>query len=604
MLQPKVHNPMLDGRIGRYVPGTLSRRLRGNDFELSDDANLEELDLPRSTIELCPESVARENEVLPVHFDGETIVLATEDIADVMKQDKLRFILNLNVAFVGRRQCEILAAIDHFYGLSDGVAVDSMLQEITDTAIDFTESDYDDVEFSLGHSADSSPAMRRSQTSSRVKGYSGQKRELSSVNQQGNGFMFYTIAEGDRVLAHRPNGKLEVLYGPLRVFKGWTRFEPMRQYVAHPGQYISIGYRDGREEILLGPAEVWHDPREHESISVNECLDLAAKEAVVVYGTGRETATQNSKEDNVTSRRIFYGPGLFAPRPGEWLHRFSWHASKGGSRGAEKRPNALQFEKLCLMPDQMYHDVQDVRTADDAVLTIRLMIFFELVDIDRMLDTTRDPIGDFINAATSDVVEFTGKRSFEEFKQQTEQLNEIETYGQLLHRAGQCGYKINNVVYRGYGAPDSLQAMHDEAIQTRTRLQLEKATEQQAQEVEDYRLKCQMERSERRREEQMSEIEHDLEMKRKQSAEDLAQRDRNEQFKRAQRQSEQELELRMRAQFNSQTQEHLDALRNMRVDLTEYLTQGRADQVIEVRGDSDTKPELHLSNGKSDRKAK
>ena len=42
------------------------------------------------------------------------------------------------------------------------------------------------------------------------------------------------------------------------------------------------------------------------------------------------------------------------------------------------------------MPDQMYHDVPDVRTADDAVLTIHLMIFFELVDVERMLDR-REP---------------------------------------------------------------------------------------------------------------------------------------------------------------------------------------------------------------------
>ena len=69
------------------------------------------------------------------------------------------------------------------------------------------------------------------------------------------------------------------------------------------------------------------------------------------------------------------------PRPGEWLPTFSWHASVGGHKGVQKVANGLVFQKLWLLPDQMYHDVIDVRIADDAVLTIRLMLFFELTDI-------------------------------------------------------------------------------------------------------------------------------------------------------------------------------------------------------------------------------
>src|SRR5207248_7456637 len=124
------------------------------------------------------------------------------------------------------------------------------------------------------------------------------------------------------------------------------------------------------------------------------------------------------------------------------LPTFRWHASRGGSRCVHKVSNALVVQKLWLMPDQMYHDVTDVRTSDDAVLTIRLMIFFELTDIDRMLDATHDPIGDFVNAATSDVVAFTGRYDFEQFKRNTAPLNELDAYKQLLSRAAQCGYRI------------------------------------------------------------------------------------------------------------------------------------------------------------------
>lgn len=560
---------------GIRSPGTVA---------ISADDGLIDLQVPDWVIESVPESVARDHCVLPLTIEADTIVFATPHDTDIMLQDKLRFLLNRDVQFLSRDRHEVAAAIVHYYGNVEGISADSMMAAF---APDGLAVECDDLEMPPSYSR---KKWRRSYQGERTLSYQ------SSESYAESGLMYYTIAEGKRVLAYRRNGKIKVLIGPQRVWIGFTRFEPMKHFVAHPAQYLSIRFLDGRETTQVGPSEVWFDPREHEAIEIHECLDLGTKEAVVVYGT----SAQPDDDTPGMSRRVFHGPGLFSPKPGEWLHRFSWHASHGGSRGEEKRPNALQFEKLCLMPDQMYHDVRDVRTADDAVLTIRLMIFFELIDIERMLDTTHDPIGDFINAATSDVVEFTGKRSFDDFKKQTDSLNDIATYGQLLHRAGQCGYKINNVVYRGYGAPDSLQAMHDEAIQSRTRLQLEKATEKQAQEVEDFKLTCQMERAARRRLEQLTEVEHDLETKRQQSEASLKQKERAAAFAREQHLAQRELELSLQQQEDEQKRAHLEALRAMQVDLTEFLTQGRADQVIELRGEGGTvRPDIHLGNGKA-----
>ena len=36
--------------------------------------------------------------------------------------------------------------------------------------------------------------------------------------------------------------------------------------------------------------------------------------------------------------------------------------------------------------------MQEVRTKDDTMLTVKLMIFFELQDIEKMLDSTHDPV--------------------------------------------------------------------------------------------------------------------------------------------------------------------------------------------------------------------
>ncbi|MCA9070677.1 MAG: hypothetical protein KDA84_17225, partial [Planctomycetaceae bacterium] len=336
-------------------------------------------------------------------------------------------------------------------------------------------------------------------------------------------------------------------------------------------------FRDGRQEHIPGPTELWFDPRVHQEINREDALQIAAREAVVVYSRPKDGSEE-------ISRRIVHGPALFVPEPGEWLHTFSWHGSKGGSQGIEKTANSLVFQKLWLMPDQMYHDIRDVRTADDAVLTIRLMLFFELLDIEKMLETTHDPIGDFVNAATSDVVGFTGQHDFESFKQNTNQLNELETYKQLTNRAAQCGYRINKVVYRGYGAPESLQQMHNQAIEARTRLQLERANEQQAQDLENYKLDCQLTRASKRRSEQSAEVEHEISItQQKQEAERQEKANRHE-LVLQQRRREREQEFEMQSRQHQQERDQLDALKNLGVDLTAYLTQSRADRVIELRG--------------------
>jgi hypothetical protein len=407
----------------------------------------------------------------------------------------------------------------------------------------------------------------------------------STPSLGGSGVLLYTVEEGQRVLMRRPNGSMEVIVGPRRVWKGSCAFTPMKHFVAHPGDYLLVRFRDGHQEHIPGPADVWFDPRSHQEIRTEEGLQLAAKEAVVVY---------SGKDDgSVVQRRIVEGPALFVPRPGEWLHTFSWHASKGGSQGVVKVPNGLVFQKLWLMPDQMYHDVSDVRTADDAVLTVRLMIFFELIDIGTMLDATHDPIGDFVNAASSDVVDFVARHDLESFKRHTTQLNELETYKQLTARAAQCGYRINKVVYRGYGAPERLQAMHDQAIEARTRLQLERETERQSQEVENAKLESNLQRAAKRRSEESHEAEHNVALRRTKLQAALQAREALGTFRREQERLSTELKRTLAAQDDARRRDHLDALKGLGVDLTAYLTRGRADRVIELRG-SDGSTHLHL----------
>ncbi len=366
---------------------------------------------------------------------------------------------------------------------------------------------------------------------------------------------FTTIEEGHRALITEKDGRISVVEGPHRLWTGGRRVRPMRQYVAHPGEFLVVRFRDGKQEHMAGPTNLWFDPRIHASVEREDALQISAEEAVVVY----------ADDQGAVTRRIDRGPAAFVPKAGEWLHTFSWHGTVDGLKVA----NALVFQKLWLLPDQMYHDVHEVRTADDAVITVRLMIFFHLVDIDRLLATSHDPIGDFVNAAASDVIEFARQHSFDQFKQSSDQLNDLRTYRQLVSRAEQCGYSIQNVVYRGYGAPPALQAMHQKATESRTRLQLEKATEQQAQELEDLKLDRAMARAAREREQAVQAFEHDAALRRRTLDESVAEADARRALQSAE---------------DVRQQQHLSALGALGVDLTALLTADRPDKVIELRG--------------------
>jgi hypothetical protein len=256
----------------------------------------------------------------------------------------------------------------------------------------------------------------------------------------------------------------------------------------------------------------------------------------------------------------------------------------------------------------MYFDVESVRTSDDAMLTIKLMIFYELIDIGLMLDQTHDPVADFINAVSADVIDFASGLTFEQFKEQTERLNARETYPQLAQRAGRIGYRINKVVYRGYEATAKLQAMHDGAIETRTRLKLEAETEKQAQELADLKLVREQERSRMRQEMQRADVEHENRIKRLAHDEQLhiEQADAEARLRQRQAQHEQtiagakqkaDLRLATRQAAYQQRVGFLKSVQDLQVDMTRYLVARHERPDKRIRLEGDRRAQLHLHEG-------
>jgi type IV pilus assembly protein PilB len=103
--------------------------------------NLTNMTIPPSVVELVPESVARENVILPMSQENGALKIIMADPSDFDTLQKLQFILNKDIQPVLAAREQIVEAINRHYGQTETESVDSMLQEFTDTQIDFTETE-------------------------------------------------------------------------------------------------------------------------------------------------------------------------------------------------------------------------------------------------------------------------------------------------------------------------------------------------------------------------------------------------------------------------------------------------------------------------------
>src|SRR5262245_1175697 len=163
-----------------------------------------------------------------------------------------------------------------------------------------------------------------------------------------------TIRRGERVAVWSPRGEVRFVDGPRQLLLFRDRVERLRRYSAEAHQYLAVRFLDGRVEHLRGPVDLWFDPVEHASITIQDSIPIDADEVLVVY---------QRQKDEMVARRVLKGPAQYVPQADEWLHEFCWHGADP-KHPNRKIPRALQFTKLRVIPDQMYFDVPDVRTAD------------------------------------------------------------------------------------------------------------------------------------------------------------------------------------------------------------------------------------------------
>jgi type IV pilus assembly protein PilB len=127
-----------------------------------DYVDLTEVTIPEAIIELVPESVARENAILPLAEENDALKVIVSDPYDIDTVEKLRFILNRRIEIALAPREKILEAINKYYSQIEGESADSVLQEFTDTKIDFTETETTSSSAGAGEVVDenSAPIVR------------------------------------------------------------------------------------------------------------------------------------------------------------------------------------------------------------------------------------------------------------------------------------------------------------------------------------------------------------------------------------------------------------------------------------------------------------
>lgn len=454
-----------------------------------------------------------------------------------------------------------------------------------------------------------------------------------------------TVKQGEAVAVWDRNGERKVTVGPkqVRLFFAHVRF--LSRQVADAHEFLRIAYRDGRTEHRRGPCAVFVDPCIHDSVEVKRAFKLAANEALVVYrehGPDREgdgerpppkaaaaskaaavahtavlmstgstlgsTSPQEEPPPNIIGqpanvlRRIVHGPAVYVPRHDEWVHTFSWSSASGArdppspAQGAKTQPNALQFQTLRCTPDQIYVTVHDVRTKDDAQLAVHLMVFYELSDVQKMLDSSNDPIGDLINAVSADVMGFGAANTYESLLEKTEMLQQLETFPTVRTRMAAIGYSLHNVVYRGFSTSKKLQQMHEEAVAKRTELRLSSETARVEQAEAAMLLRAREERSQGEQELAAASAKHEMQLARLKAEQEREERDADHAQALRHEREKADTALAIRKHEHDEELRRAAALKQLEVDLTKLLcvTADHAPST-HLRIDSATPTAVHLA---------
>ena len=380
-----------------------------------------------------------------------------------------------------------------------------------------------------------------------------------------------TIRDGQRAIIWKPDGRAELVTGPAKKFLMGDQIEFLREYVADAIRYLVIVDKEGNTEHIPGPANVWFDPTKHRSIAVKRVIMLDSNEHIVSY----------LRKDGTITRRVVEGPTVHIPASNEWVHEFKWKAKSA------LHDDGGTFNVLKTLPDQFEVTIPRLRSLDNAEVSMNVMVFMQLVDVQKLLNSTHDPVTDLKVSITADLTEFVSKCTLDQLKERTHELNDLKMFRQSTQRADQIGYKVSKVTYRGYGFSREIDNMLKQNLVDETKLKIEKETAVKAQDIEDMKASRKVDRDLKWKEAEVTTNKLDLDIE----------RTRADQRRAAISADAEQRRVATSAAMADEIAK-LEKLEAMGVDLTQYLVSQQrkpADKEVRITNDSAEKaPILHM----------
>ena len=267
------------------------------------------------------------------------------------------------------------------------------------------------------------------------------------------------IPEGEKARITHWNGKVALLDGPSR--SPWfSRVELFHKLIIPEKEQGYVIDEKGVYEEVMGPNVVYIHPEGE--YKPHQRVELANYESMVIID---EDGAINIKKGNET-------PTIWV-KDRQRIHNFHWTGSQGDTE--EKTPGALNIQRLRLQETQTYFSFP-VRTRDNIVAMLRLMLYYGYGDIQKLIDNN-DPLGAMYNKIMATMVGFVAEMPFDDFKEGTnEKVAGHELFTGDKHFFTDLGLDIKDVVVRAWEPVDmAVQRVLERAATIQTEKALDAA---------------------------------------------------------------------------------------------------------------------------------
>ena len=122
---------------------------------------LEEVQIDEDVLKLIPREVAEKHSLIPINKDGNSIVVAMSDPANIYAMDDIKFLTGFNVEVVVSSETAIRKAQDQYYGQYTRNVADLELEKIVDQAAFRADQEEDGVDVDQAvRDAEEAPVVR------------------------------------------------------------------------------------------------------------------------------------------------------------------------------------------------------------------------------------------------------------------------------------------------------------------------------------------------------------------------------------------------------------------------------------------------------------